>query len=173
MSSKGRADWLNKGYEFYNNIRPYYCKHCGSRFNDWDVFNKHIDYYLTKITDKIRENIDPDYSDKMKEELVNRRASENEDYKLLIESYNINKRKKPFVCTICGKAFRSKRVGLKPHLERMHGIKVDTKIKTEIKTEPELEIKNKTKPKPTPVLKLKARDPRGDIRTATIQTGSK
>ncbi len=169
MTKEGRKEWLNKGYHFYDNIRPYQCKHCGKRFEDWDVFNAHITLNKKKIKDKISKTISESYSESKREELLKGRLKDNEDYQLLIESYNLNKRKRPFVCSICGKAFKSKRVGLKPHLQRMHNIKVDTKIKTEIKTEPEL----KTEPKPKPILKLKTRDPRGDIRTATIQTEEK
>ncbi len=126
MSIKGRKDWLNKGYHFYDNIRPYKCDHCGARFDDWANFDAHIKFYKKKIEQKIRASISSEYSDKMKEERVKKLASENEDYKLLIDSYEANKRKKPFVCTICGRAFKSKKVGLKPHLERMHNIEVDT-----------------------------------------------
>ncbi len=68
MSNRGRKEWIEKGYEFYNNIRPYYCKHCGSRYEDWDNFYAHITLYKKKIKNNIEKTIGSEYSEKARED---------------------------------------------------------------------------------------------------------
>ncbi len=127
MTISGHKEWIEKGYHFYDNIRPYYCKHCGSRFEDWDTFTFHLNYHKHKIAMQIRANLDKGYSEKTKDSITKERLRDNTDYQLLLDSYEENKRRKPFICTICGKAFRSKRSGLRPHLKRMHNITIPIK----------------------------------------------
>jgi len=56
----------------------------------------------------------------MKKKVLSERLKENKDYQFLQESLEENKRKRPFVCNICGKSFRSKKDGLLPHLIKVH-----------------------------------------------------
>ncbi len=121
----GRKDWKEQGYHFYDTLRPYYCKHCGQRFADWDNFKLHYWYVKKKIESNIMKEINPEFSDKMKQKTMQSKLNENNEFKLLQEAYNENKNKRPFVCNICGKTFKSKKYGLKPHLKKVHGIDVD------------------------------------------------
>jgi len=121
----GRKDWKEKGYHFYDELRPYFCKHCGQRYADWDLYLKHYKYVKKKIEEKIMKEISPALSDKGKEKALQNRLNDDKDYRLLQESYEENKRRRPFVCNMCGKTFKSKKYGLKPHLKKVHGIDVD------------------------------------------------
>ncbi len=77
--------------------------------------------------------INPAFSDKMKQKILQTKLNENKEYKLLLEAYNENKNKRPFVCNICGKTFKSKKYGLKPYLKKVHGIDIDTQVPMENK----------------------------------------
>ncbi len=122
MSIKGRKEWKEKGYHFYDSIRPFKCKHCGKNYSDWHLFKMHYRYYKRKIENEIMKSIDPSLSESYKQNKLKEKLKENKDYQLLLESYEENKRKRPFICNVCGKAFRSKKDGLLPHLIKVHGI---------------------------------------------------
>jgi len=53
-----------------------------------------------------------------------KKLQENKEYQLLQECYNENMKKRPFVCNMCGKAFRSKG-NLKAHYMKIHDIDID------------------------------------------------
>ncbi len=122
MSIKGRNEWKEKGYHFYDSIRPFKCKHCGKNYSDWHLFMAHYKYYKQKIEKDIMKTIDISASEKYKQSRLNEKLKENKDYQLLQESFEENKRKRPFICNICGKSFHSKKDGLLPHLINVHGI---------------------------------------------------
>jgi len=91
-------------------------------YPDWHLFLAHYKYYIEKIEGEIKSRISPEYSENMKKKVLSERLKENEDYQLLLESYEENKKKRPFICNICGTSFRSKKDGLLPHLIKVHGI---------------------------------------------------
>jgi len=119
-----KKQWLEEGFFFYDHVRPFYCYHCNQNFADWHNFYEHYKYVKKKIENQIKASIDPDYSEKYKEQAIQDRLKNNEDYKLLQQSYEENKKKRPFVCHICGKNFRNKK-GLKRHYKKIHGIDYD------------------------------------------------
>ncbi len=120
-----RKEWEKEGFFYYDKIRPYFCKHCNQRFEDWINFYMHYNYVKGKIVNEIKTDMkNRGYSDKFIEAEFPKRLQENKDYQLLQESYNENKKKRPFVCNLCGKNFRNK-VNLKAHYLKIHGIDVD------------------------------------------------
>jgi len=129
-----RKQWLNEGYFYYDKIRPFYCKHCNQRFEDWVNFYKHFKYTKQKIENEIIKSIDPPLSESYRQNKLKEKLKENKEYQLLQESYNENRKKRPFVCYICGKSFRNKKLGLKEHLKRVHGIDIDNQAPMENKT---------------------------------------
>ncbi len=120
-----RKEWEKEGFFYYDKIRPFFCKHCNQRFSDWINFYMHYTYTEQKIKNEIlRDMKSRGYSDKFIETELQKKLKENKDYQLLQESYNENKRKRPFVCNLCGKTFRSKR-SLKDHYLKIHGVNID------------------------------------------------
>jgi len=120
-----RKEWEKEGYFYYDKIRPFYCKHCNQRFEDWINFKMHYNYVKEKIEKEIMNDLkDRGYSDNFINKEFSNKLKENKDYQLLQESYEENKKKRPFVCNLCGKTFRSKR-SLKDHYKNIHGIDIN------------------------------------------------
>ncbi len=88
-----------------------------------------------------KKGIDPAYSEDAKRKVLSDKLKENKDYQLLEESFEENKRKRPFICNICSKSFRSKKDGLLPHLINFHGINT---LQSENENKEDAEMKEKS-----------------------------
>ncbi len=131
-----RKEWKRDGYFYYDKIRPFHCYHCNQNFADWKNFYVHYTYNKQKLENQIKKSILKKWEEdpasmpsekiraKILENKTNERLEENKDYKLLQKSYAENKKKRPFVCHMCGKNFRNKK-SLKDHYKKIHGIDYD------------------------------------------------
>ncbi len=136
-----RKEWEKEGFFYYDKIRPYFCKHCNQRFADWINFEMHYQYVKQKIEKEILNDMkNRGLSEKYIEVELPKKLQENKDYQLLLESYNENKKKRPFVCHLCGKTFHNK-TGLKAHYLKIHGIDVDELRKEREKKEQEMAVR--------------------------------
>jgi len=119
-----RKEWKRDGYFYYDKIRPFHCYHCNQNFADWKNFSEHYRYVKKKIEKQIEDSIDPSYSEAYKKKAIQERMKENKEFKLLQKSYEENKKKRPFVCHMCGKNYRNKK-SLKEHYKKIHNIDYD------------------------------------------------
>jgi len=119
-----RKEWKEEGYFYYDKIRPFHCYHCNQNFSDWKNFYEHYKYAKKKIEDQITASVDPKFSEIYRKKAIEDRKKENKDLKLLEKSYEENRKKRPFVCHVCGKNFRNKK-GLKDHYKKIHNIDYD------------------------------------------------
>jgi len=121
-------------FSSYNNMRPFYCLHCGRNFKDYPYLYVHV----------IREMIYLEYSalnelqkgdpkgtqpDKVTLQMAKKNVHKSKSYELLKQTLEENRKRRPFVCHICHKNFREQQTQ-KGHYLRVHHINVGNAIKT-------------------------------------------